>query len=38
LLEFEGFIELVTCTTLSPIAFMEKGKAKKLKIVRSKKE
>lgn len=38
LLEFEGSIEPVACEALSPIAFMEKGKAKKLKVVRSKKD
>ncbi|CAD6266896.1 unnamed protein product [Miscanthus lutarioriparius] len=38
LLEFEGSIEPVACEALSPVAFMEKGKAKKLKVVRSKKE
>ncbi|CAL4915199.1 unnamed protein product [Urochloa decumbens] len=38
LLEFEGSIELVECARLSPVAFMEKGKAKKLKVVMSKKE
>ncbi|CAN6363417.1 unnamed protein product [Urochloa humidicola] len=38
MLEFEGSIEPVACAALSPVAFMEKGKAKKLKVVRSKKE
>ncbi|KAG2659514.1 hypothetical protein PVAP13_1KG385720 [Panicum virgatum] len=38
LLEFEGSIERVACEALSPVAFMEKGKAKKLKVVRSKKD
>jgi hypothetical protein len=37
LLEFEGFIELA-CGALSPVAFMKKGKTKKLKVVWSKKE
>jgi len=38
LLDFEDSIEPVACETLSPVAIMEKGKAKKLKVVRSKKE
>jgi len=38
LLEFEGSIEPVACEALSLVAFMEKGKTKKLKVVRSKKE
>jgi len=38
LLEFESSIEPVACEALSLVAFMEKGKAKKLKVVRSKKE
>jgi len=38
LLEFEGSIEPVACEALSPIVFMEKEKAKKLKVVRSKKD
>ncbi|CAD6272252.1 unnamed protein product [Miscanthus lutarioriparius] len=38
LLKFEGSIEPVACEALSPVTFMEKGKAKKLKVVRSKKE
>ncbi|CAL5044257.1 unnamed protein product [Urochloa decumbens] len=37
MLEFEGSIEPIACEALSPVAFMEKGKAKKLKVVRSKK-
>ncbi|CAN6194075.1 unnamed protein product [Urochloa humidicola] len=35
LLEFEGSIEPSAYARLSPVAFMEKGKAKKLKVVRS---
>jgi len=38
LLDFEGSIEPVACEALYLVAFMEKGKAKKLKVVRSKKE
>jgi hypothetical protein len=36
--EFEGSIEPVACEALSPVAFMEKGKAKKLRVVTYKKE
>jgi hypothetical protein len=34
--EFEGSIEPVACEALSPVAFMEKGKAKKLRVATSK--
>jgi hypothetical protein len=37
MLELEGSIQPVACSTLSPIPINEKGKAKKLKVVRSKK-
>jgi hypothetical protein len=38
MLELEGSIEPVACPALSPVAATEKGKAKKLKVVRSKKK
>jgi hypothetical protein len=38
LLEFEGSIEPVACEALSLVAFAEKGKAKKMKVIRSKKK
>jgi hypothetical protein len=38
MLELEGIIEPVACPALSPVAATEKGKAKKLKVVRSKKK
>jgi hypothetical protein len=34
MLEFEGSIEPVACAALSPLPVLEKGKAKKLKVVR----
>ena len=36
MLEFEGFIEPVACSALSPVAATPQGRAKKLKVVRSK--
>jgi len=35
LLDFEDSIEPIACEALSPAAFMNKGKAKKMKVVRS---
>ncbi|KAG2642606.1 hypothetical protein PVAP13_2KG193264 [Panicum virgatum] len=37
MLEYEGSIQPITCLALSPVRVDEKGKAKKLKVVRSKK-
>ncbi|KAG2662686.1 hypothetical protein PVAP13_1KG550350 [Panicum virgatum] len=37
MLEYEGSIQPITCSALSPMYVDEKGKAKKLKVVRSKK-
>ena len=36
MLELEGYIEHVACPALSPVAVTPKGRAKKLKVVRSK--
>jgi len=36
MLELEGYIEPVACPALSPVAVTPKGRAKKLKVVRSK--